>query len=45
MLVTLFGMMIEVREWQPENAISPILFTLLGIVYDPSYEVGRYAKQ
>jgi hypothetical protein len=32
MLVTLFGIVIEVKEEQPEKANFPILVTLLGIV-------------
>ena len=32
MLVTLFGIVIEVRPLQPKNAASPMLVTLLGIV-------------
>ena len=34
MLVTLFGIVIDVRPLQPENAELPILVTLLGIVID-----------
>ena len=32
MLVTLFGIIIEVRPLQPEKALSPIDVTLLGIM-------------
>jgi hypothetical protein len=32
MLVTLLGMVIEVRPEQYENAFSPMLVTLLGMV-------------
>ena len=32
MLVTLFGIVIEVKPVQPENALPPMLVTLLGIV-------------
>ena len=34
MLVTLSGMVIEIKPLQPENAFSPILVTLSGIVMD-----------
>jgi len=34
MLVTLLGMMMEVRPEQYENACAPILVTLLGIVME-----------
>ena len=34
MLVTLLGMVIEVRELQPEKAQSPMLVTLLRIVIE-----------
>ena len=33
-LVTPFGIVIEVKPEQPENALSPILVTLFGIVMD-----------
>ena len=34
MLVTLSGMVIEVREEQPENALLPMLVTLFGMVIE-----------
>ena len=34
MLVTLLGIVMEVKEEQPSKALSPILVTLLGIVMD-----------
>ena len=33
-LVTLLGIVTEVRELQPEKALFPMLVTLLGIVTD-----------
>jgi hypothetical protein len=32
MMITLFGIVIDVRLLQPENALSPMLVTLLRIV-------------
>ncbi len=32
MLVTLFGMVMEVRPMQPEKALLPMLATLLGMM-------------
>ena len=37
MLVTLFGMVIEVSPVQPENAEEPMLVTLAGIVTEVSF--------
>jgi len=34
MLVTLFGIVTEVREVQSSNALSPMLVTLFGIVIE-----------
>jgi len=34
MLVTLFGIVIEVRPEQPEKAFEPMLVTLFGIVIE-----------
>ena len=34
MLVTLFGMVIEVKPLQPEKALLPMLVTLLGMVME-----------
>ena len=34
MLVTLFGIVTDVKPLQPANAKAPILVTLLGIVTD-----------
>ena len=34
MLVTLFGMVIEVKPVQPKNARSPMLVTLVGMVIE-----------
>jgi len=34
MLVTLLGMMMDVKEVQPSNASIPILVTLVGMVTD-----------
>ena len=34
MLVTLLGMVTEVRPLQPKNASSPMLVTLLGMVME-----------
>jgi hypothetical protein len=34
MLVTLLGMVMEVREEQPEKALFPMLVTLLGMVME-----------
>ena len=36
MLVTLFGIVIEVKPVQPENAELPMLVTLEGITRSPS---------
>ena len=33
-LVTLSEITILTREQQPANALSPMLFTLLGMIYD-----------
>ena len=33
-LVTLFGIVMEVRAEQPENALDPMLVTLFGIVME-----------
>jgi hypothetical protein len=38
MLVTLFGIVIEVKEEQPEKVKSPILVMLLGIVMEVKEE-------
>ena len=38
MLVTLLGIVIDVRPEQPEKAKSPMLVTLLGIVMDVRLE-------
>ena len=37
-LVTLLGMVIEVKEEQPEKALLPILVTLLGMVTEVKEE-------
>ena len=34
MLVTLLGMAMFLKEKQPSNALSPMLVTLLGMIYD-----------
>jgi hypothetical protein len=38
MLVTLFGMVMEVREKQSQKASNPMLVTLLGMVMEESEE-------
>ena len=37
MLFTLFGIVIEVRLEQPQNALSPMLVTPLGIIIEDSF--------
>ena len=37
-VVTLFGMVMDVKEEQEENALSPIVVTLFGIVMDVKEE-------
>ena len=44
MLVTLLGIVMEVREEQPENAELPILVTLLGIITEVREEQPKKAK-
>ena len=44
MLVTLLGMVMEVRPEQPKNAPAPMLFTLLGIVIEVRPGQGENAK-
>jgi hypothetical protein len=43
MLVTLLGIVIEVKDLQPEKARLPILVTLLGIVIEVKEEHSRKA--
>ena len=44
MLVTLLGIVIEMREEHPEKARSPMLLTLLGIVIEMREEQYRYLE-
>ena len=42
MLVTLLGIVIEVKEEQPEKAYHPILVTLLGIVMEVNLSIPSH---